>query len=89
MIKAYEKLRDEVRALAGKYSSTGKRKELEEVLARLEREIRGKRLQGQRLMALLRGIIIVQPGSETLINDFLRSPAIASSLHGGGTMTLK
>ena len=89
MIKAFERLREEVRALAGKYSGTGKRRELEEVFSRLEREIRGRQLQGQRLMTLLREIIFIQPGSEGKINEFLKSPGIARALHGGGTMTLK
>lgn len=89
MLKAFERLQSEVRALAKKYAGAKVQEELAEIFSRLEQEIRGERLQSQRIMVLLRAIIHAQPGSENRVNEFLRQPSVAKSLQGGGGFQLR
>jgi len=89
MKRALETLRVQVQNLAGKYSDSQKRRELNQVFEVLAKEIAGGQLQNQRLMALLRAILRAQPGSTKAVNTFLRSPALYKAMHSGGSYNLE
>lgn len=88
MQKALERLRSEVFSIVGRYSDAKKRKELEQVFSLLQEELKSGQIQSQRIMVLLRGIMNAQPGTTKVINEFLRTPAIAATLQAGGNFNL-
>ena len=84
MKKDLEKLQSQVFGVAKKFSDAKKRRELEQVFEVLNKEFEAQQVQSQRVMALLRMIMAHQPGSSKAVNEFLRSPNVASQLHQGG-----
>jgi len=89
MQRAFEKMRTQVQTLAGKYSDPKKRRDLDQVFSILSKELEHKQVQSQRIMPLLRAIIVAQPGSAKVVNEFLRSSAVAGAINAGGNYTLK
>jgi hypothetical protein len=84
MKQACEKLRSSIEKVAGKYTSAPKRKELDKILDILEKEISSQQITGQRIMPLLRLIMVKQPGTAKFVNEFLKDPHVARTMHHGG-----
>lgn len=84
MKNEFEKLHSQVMGVANKFTGASKRKELDQIFEILAKELSHNQVQSQRIMALLRMIMVHQPGSSKAVNEFLKSPNVASKMHHGG-----
>ena len=88
MKAALENLRNQVLSIAGKYSASKKRAELEQAFELLAAELYRPHVQSQRVMQLLRGILKAQPGSAKGINKFLTNSKVARAMSAGSNFHL-